>query len=421
MSVTTKTDSATYQRMSPEQRLTAVSVDLSRHAEFSQLAGVACLGKVNVTTAIPTAATDGADEFYNPDFVLSMSRMQLRYVKIHETLHKSLRHCVEYMDVVKKMPQLSNVAMDYVVNGMIEEADPDFKFIERPTEPKPLVHDKYKGWSFIRVLKDLMQNQQQQQKQQQSGGQGEGNGHQIIFDPDGNEIGDTLDDHQHGKIADEQAQAKLKQQIDDALHQGKITQARLAGKQGSTGALDATMRKRDTNWRQYLREFICEICEGDEQSRFSPPNKRLLASGFVMPSHFSESTGEIIIAGDTSGSMASLYPVVLGEIARVCEQAMPETVRVIWWGHEIAGEQAFKPIDYPKLGQLLKPEGGGGTVMSCVADYIAEKKYKPRAVIYITDGYVESDHRVPDVPVLFAVCDNDHFTGNSGRTIRIYS
>lgn len=407
-------DSAQYQRMTPDQRLTAVSIDIAKHHEFSQLAGVACVGSVYITSSMPTAATNGADEYYNPDFVMSMSRKQMRYVKIHETLHKSLRHCVEYMDVVRKMPKLSNVAMDYVVNGMIEEADPKFDFVERPTDPEPLVHDKYKGWSFIRVLKDLMQNQPQQQPDEE-------NGHQIIFDPDGNEIGDTLDDHQHGEITDEQAQTKLKQQIDDALHQGKIVQARLAGSQSVGGVLDATMRKRDTNWRQYLQEFICEICEGDEQSRFSPPNKRLLASGFVMPSHFSESTGEIIVACDTSGSMTHLYPIVFGEIGRICEHAQPESVRVLWWDFSVCGDQQFKPIDYPKLGSVLKPQGGGGTHLSCVAQYIAEKKYKPKAVIYITDGYIESAYQLPAAPVLFAVCDNDHFTGNGGRTIRIYS
>jgi predicted metal-dependent peptidase len=415
------TDSAQYQRMTPEQRLTAVSIDISKHPEFSQLAGVACIGSVYITTSMPTAATNGADEYYNPDFVMSMSRKQMRYVKIHETLHKSLRHCVEYMDVVKKMPKLSNVAMDYVVNGMIEEADPDLQFVERPTDPEPLVHDKYKGWSFIRVLKDLMQNQPEPEPQDGQGRGSEKNGHQKIFDPDGNEIGDTLDDHQHGEITDEAAQAKLKQQIDDALHQGKIVQSRLAGTQGVGGALDSTMRKRDTNWRQYLQEFICEICEGDEQSRFSPPNKRLLASGFVMPSHFSESTGEIIVACDTSGSMTHLYPVIFGEIARICEHAQPESVRVLWWDHDVCGDQQFKPIDYPTLGKVLKPQGGGGTRLTAVAEHIEANKYKPKAVIFITDGYIESTYRLPEVPVLFAVCDNDHFTGSRGRTIRIYS
>ena len=286
------TDSVVYTRMRPEQRLTAVSLDISKHKEFSQLAGVACVGSVIVTTDIPTAATDGANEYYNPEFVLNMTRKQLRYLKLHETLHKSLRHCVEYKDIVQKEPKVSNIAMDYVVNGLIEEADPTLAFVERPTEVPPLVHPKYAGWSFVRVFKDLMQNAKPQD---------DGQGKKLV-DPDGDEIGDTLDEHKPSTL-DGTGTDKLKQQIDDALHQGKIVQSKMAGKQGVGGALDATMRKRDTNWRQYLNDFLTEICEGDEQSRFCPPNKRMLASGFIMPSHYSESTGEIIVACDTSGSM----------------------------------------------------------------------------------------------------------------------
>jgi len=408
--------SSVFKRMTPEQRLTAVSVDISRHPEFSQLSGVACLGSVRVTTDIPTACTDGVDEMYNPDFVNEMSRPQLRYLKLHETLHKSLRHCTAYREVCIKHPSLSNQAMDYVVNGMIEEADPDFKFVERPTSIPPLVDTKYKGWSFLRVLKDLIKEQDEDEQESQggSGGVGEGNGHQSSAG--------TLDQHIQ-REPDAQAQAKLDQQIDDALHQGKITQSRIIaqGNGSCSGSLDAAMRKRDTNWRQHLREFVTEICEGDEQSRFCPPNKRMLASGFIMPSHFSESTGEIIVACDTSYSMHSLYPIVFGEIARVCENANPESVRVIWWEFEVAGEQLFKPIDYPNMAKLLKPQGGGGTRLSCVADYIATKKYKPKAVLILTDGYIESDYDLPDAPVLFGVCDNDHFVGRSGKTVRIYS
>jgi len=415
------TDSVNYTRMSPAQRLTAVTVDISKHSDFALLAGVACIGKVTVSTEIPTAATNGADEIYNPDFVLGMSRKQLRYVKIHETLHKSLRHCVEYMDIVRKTPELANVAMDYVVNGMIEEIDPMLNFVERPTNPAPLVADEYRGWSFIRVYKDLLKKQPPPPPEGQPKPDSDsGNGHQKIVGADGKEVDGTMDTHQHGEIADAD-QSKLQQQIDDALQQGKIVQGKLNGKGTATSALDETMRKRDTNWRQYLQEFITEICEGDDMSRFCPPNKRLLASGFVMPSHFSESTGEIIVACDTSGSMTGLYPTVFGEIARICEHTTPESVRVLWWEYKVVGDQQFKPIDFPNLGKLLKPHGGGGTRLSSVAEYIADKKYKPKAVLILTDGYIESDYTLPEVPVLFGVCDNDHFTGSRGRTVRIYS
>jgi hypothetical protein len=47
--------------------------------------------------------------------------------------------------------------MDYE-RMLIHQADPNAKFIEWTTDPKPLLHAKYYNWSFIQVLKDILQN-----------------------------------------------------------------------------------------------------------------------------------------------------------------------------------------------------------------------------------------------------------------------
>ena len=60
--------------------------------------------------------------------------------------------------------------------------------------------------------------------------------------------------------------------------------------------------------------------------------------------------------------------------------------------------------------------------MSCVAEYVREKQYKPKAVIYLTDGYIESNYSVCDgTQVLWGVVDNDHFVPSKGKAVRIYS
>ena len=125
-------------------------------------------------------------------------------------------------------------------------------------------------------------------------------------------------------------------------------------------------QERNTDWRTPLRQFVQELCEGDDQSRFSPPNKRMMPLGIVLPSHFSEATGELIVACDTSGSMHGLYPTVFGEIARICKEAVPAKMRVIWWGDHIEGEQVFEPKDYDKIKDLFRPGH---------ADYTYQQKY----------------------------------------------
>jgi predicted metal-dependent peptidase len=419
--------SSTFDKMSPEQRLTAVNVDLANNKTFAIMSGVACVGVNKFSDALPTAGTDGRDVYWNPDFLMTLTRKQLRFVVLHESFHKALRHCSEYQEICKREPKASNIAMDYVVNSFIEEADPEHAFIDYPDDPKPLLHPKYYGMSFIQVLRDLLKNAKPIQLQPQSGdcdeGGADGDGDavgKVFVDPDGNPIDAEFDEHMIGELSDDELKEADKQ-IEDAKHQGQILAQKLAGKGSRGGNLDNIMAKRDTNWREHLRNFISEICEGDEQSRFSPPNKRMLPQGIIMPSHFTESTGEIIVACDTSGSMGGLYPTVFGEIARICENVNPESVRILWWECDVVGEQVFKPIDYANIGKLMKPVGGGGTRVTCVAEHVEQNKLKPKCIIYLTDGYIESDYRLPEFPVLFGAVDNDSFVASRGKTLHIYS
>jgi predicted metal-dependent peptidase len=297
--------------------------------------------------------------------------------------------------------------MDYVVNATIEEIDPNFTFVERIVDPAPLIDVKYQGWSFIEVLQDLLRNTKTINVNVTAGKGGHG----------------TLDEHMFDKAVElgSKEANELARQIDDAGRQGKILADKIAGKGSRNSALDRATQKRDTNWREHMREWITALCEGDEYSRFAPPNKRLLPLGVVMPSHFSEATGELIVACDTSGSMGGIYPTVFGEIARIAENVNPDSVRVIWWDSDVCGDQVFKPHEFANIASLLKPAGGGGTSPSCVVEYIRSKKYQPKGVVWLTDGYLDGSDGKVDVPALWGVVDNDHFVAPQGKTVRIYS
>ena len=399
--------SKTWDKLSAPDRVIAVHVDFSNNKDFAGLSGYVYIGDVKFED-IGTAGTDGRNVYYDPAFVGRLNRKQLRYLVAHESLHKALMHCTNYNELSKKYPQLCNMAMDYVVNATIEEIDPNFTFVERIDEPAPLVDIKYKGFSFIEVLQDLLRNPPPQQQNQN--GQGDGNG-------------GTLDEHMFGKASElgSKEANELGRQIDDAIRQGKLLSDKLAGKGSRGSALDRATQKRDTNWREHMREWIVALCEGDDYSRFAPPNKRLLPLGIVMPSHFSEATGELIIACDTSGSMGGIYPTVFGEIARIAQNVNPDGVRVIWWDSSVCGEQLFKPHEFDKIGSLLKPAGGGGTSPNCVVEYIKAKKYQPKGVVWLTDGYLDGSDGKVDVPALWGVVDNDHFVPPQGKAVRIYS
>ncbi len=56
---------------------------------------------------------------------------------------------------------------------------------------------------------------------------------------------------------------ELGRQIDDAARQGKLLADKLAGKASRGGVLERATQKRDTNWREHMREWITALCEGD--------------------------------------------------------------------------------------------------------------------------------------------------------------
>jgi predicted RNase H-like nuclease len=148
----------TWDTMTPRQRLAAVNIDIMDHIDFSILSGLVTMGEIHVVPDLPTAGTNGVDVFYGEAFVMTLNRKQLRFVQLHETMHKSLRHCSEYTDICEKYPELSNVAMDYVVNAFIEQTDPEHKFMEFPDAPEPLLDPKYYNKAFVDILQDLLRN-----------------------------------------------------------------------------------------------------------------------------------------------------------------------------------------------------------------------------------------------------------------------
>ena len=384
-----------WDRMTARQRITAVNVDIMNHKDFSALSGAVMMGGVEIS-GIPTAATNGRDIFYGEEFALAQTRKQLRYVHIHEALHIALRHCLDYADIVAKHPNESNKAMDYVVNGFIEQTDPKFLFVERPTSPAPLVDAKYFGRSFVDVLQDLLRNDPQQNQQQQ-----------------------TLDTHMPAPA--EADLDGLRQEVQDAMNHGEMVQKRLAGGEGKCEVLSGFGINRTTDWRNALREWVQEVCSGDEYSRFNPPNRRFLPLGLLMPSHFAVTAGELHIYTDTSGSMAGVYPVIFGEIANICQQANPELVRLIWWDTRVRGEQVFTQGQYDTIAQQLAPKGGGGTTPQCVVQHVQQKQYKPSGAIWLTDGYIDACPTSVCSNELWGVINNDRFKPLHGKTMRIYS
>jgi predicted metal-dependent peptidase len=401
----TTTKLSVWDSMTPEQRVRAVNIDIMNNVDFCTLSGLVTMGEIKIVPDLPTAGTNGVDVFYGEQFLMGLTRKQLRFVQLHEAMHKALRHCSDYKDITKKYPDLSNVAMDYVVNAFIEQTDPDHKFIDHTTSPKPLLDVKYYNRSFVDVLQDLLKNAMF-----------------IEIDGSGTGGGGGTPLDEHFAMPDNVDPKKLEQDIEDALNHGDMVQKRLEAGSGKGGnPLSGLGVKRDTDWRSAMREFIESVVAGDEYSRYNPPNRRFLAHDILMPTHFDVSMGELVIAADTSGSMYGYYKVVFGEVANICQQANPERVRILWWDTDVCGEQVFERGQFDQIAHALKPAGGGGTSPQCVANYITVNNYKPTAVVWLTDGYLDACPVSVCANELWGVVNNDSFKPAHGKTLRIHA
>ena len=380
-------------------RIKKAHVALMRSPHTALYSGVMLMGTSEVTEGNFTAYTDGKNKKYSKSFLESITDdAQIRGLVLHENLHVALKHMQRGVGMWKENAKLANQAADYVVNSIIIGIqNKDTNLIKLPDGG--LYDRQFENWSMREVYDYLKQNQDEDE---QSGG------------------GGSLDEHDFEagqELSDEQVK-KLSQAIDNALREGGL----LAGRMGGEMPREISdLLEPKVNWREALREFISNATKGVEELTWAKMNKRYLVNDMYLPSTYSETVGELIVAIDTSGSIGGVeLTEFASEVSAICNTVEPEQVRVIWWDAQVHGEQIFKPSEYNNIASLLKPLGGGGTHVSCVNKYIEDKKLSAEAIIVLTDGYVED--RVDwttSIPTLWMVTQNKSYNPPAGKKVFI--
>jgi len=382
-----------------ETRLKKAHIALMKHRETALYSGVMLMGKNAVIEDNVTAYTNGVDKKYGREFMSKLTDPELRGLILHENLHVALKHIPRFKKEFKDNPQAINVATDYAVNDVIMNlSDRDLCKL-----PEGGLYDaKYHNWSVREIYEDL----KKQQKENKDSGKGES-------------LGKTLDEHgfeDAQNMTDEEAK-EMSGKIDKALREGGI----LAGRMGAKiPRVIGDMLEPKVNWREVLREFVSSATKGSDEYTWRKFNKRQMANDIYLPSMENESIGELVVAIDTSGSINSeVLTEFASELTSICSVSSPSKVRVLWWDTDVHGEQVFLPEHYDNIKDLLKPQGGGGTMVSCVSEYVNKQRVEAEAVIVFTDGYVEDDITWNlKCPTLWLVTQNNNFVAPSGKVVK---
>ncbi len=393
--------------LNSQQRVTKSHISIMRSKQFCLFAGVLSIGKVTFTEDLPTAATNGRDVMYNPNFIDTLTDKQLTFVVLHEALHKVFQHMTIWRKLWKENPMLANIAADYVVNNTIVEADPHG---EVASMPEMCLYDKRFANMTTKQVFDILK----QEPPPSGGGKDSGDG--------GGETGEGSKqgghDHHDWEGAEQLTADEVKEvqkQIDQALRQGEIIRGKMAGNQNRS---IQELLEPKVDWREQLREFVNATCKNKDKTSWKRPSRRFIGQDIYMPSMIGETVGKLVVGIDTSGSIGNEeLNEFLSEVVGICDDVTPESLELIYWDYDVAAHETYNIGDYDGLATTTKPAGGGGTRVGSLNSYLKDKRITPEAIIVLTDGYVEQDWGGDwEAPTLWAITSKG-ITSPHGKSI----
>ena len=354
--------------------------------------------------SIPTLCTDGVSLFFNPTFVCSLSRLQIRAVVAHEVLHCALGHVwrVGQRDKVRW-----NLAADMVINDILKANG----FALPAGCPHGTAYDpSFAGKGAEYVYAHLRNDQEpeggqgkEQGAQEPQGGQGKGQG--ALCE------GGCMD---HSAAKGDTGEG-CKAERDWAT--ATIQAARACQQMGNAPAgMDRQLTglgQPRVDWRAELHEFIRQTAREDYTWR--APSTRYLHTGVYLPSVRSEHVGPILIAIDTSGSIGGAeLSAFCSETLGAVESVQPSEVHVLYVDAEIARTDVFQRGDVVEF----RPAGGGGTDFRPAFHYIDNMPEPPVCVLYFTD-LCGTFPKGCEVPTLWVTPSTGYIDPPFGRLITI--
>ena len=179
--------------------------------------------------------------------------------------------------------------------------------------------------------------------------------------------------------------------------------AKMHGKMpGDLERLIEKQREHKIEWYDELRDFMEKALDRGDYT-WSPPSRRYLGHGFVLPGLSEQETlPNIVVVCDTSGSIEEdELEQYAGEISAVLEEFECK-FKVIYCDTAVRHEEDFSHEDLPIK---LDAKGGGGTRFKPAFDYIKDKRIETEAIVFFTDmdawDWAQLQNYDPGLPVLW--------------------
>lgn len=341
-----------------------------KHGFFGNLA--MRLRLVNADSWCETAATDGRNFYYNTAFILSLNTRQMMFLFCHELLHCAYGHMTRVGD---RDRNLSNIAMDYVVNADCI----NYSLGERITQVPILYDRKYEGWTWEAVYDDLYQNADKITLDQLA---------EMLLDDHMDDDGEGNSEEGEGNSKRPRLSAEERQRIKDEFKEAMLSAAQAAGAGNLPGGLkrllkDLTEPKID--WREFIQQQIQSTVKNDYT--WSTPNKKYFSNGFSMPNMLKENAINVCIGIDTSGSITDeMARDFFSEVKGIMDQFQDYTINIWCWDTEIHNPQEFTPHSDDIT--TYEIAGFGGTDSTVNWEYMKENDIEPELFIVFTDGEV---------------------------------
>lgn len=269
-----------------------------------------------VSREVPTAATNGVYIKVNPDFFLSLSPAERRFLLCHEVMHPAFLH---HTRRDQRDPKVWNEACDYAINPMIVEYGELRKKqlktqgsipadLKMPTGG--LLDPRFKGMSAEKIYDLLLKHYQKKKGGQGSSGFGKSGRNKSdqggsSSSSDEWKPGDGFKGG-FGDVEDFPTLDKKAVQKEELDKTTQLIQATMSAKKAGTlpGDLARLLKERlnpKIHWATELQRILSE--KAKDNYSWAVPNRRYMTTGFYLPTLDSETYGEIAMAVDTSGSI----------------------------------------------------------------------------------------------------------------------